>query len=118
MAQSLRAVGLGRRLERPDERDLATHRDLDVRSAGELQHGARVDPDLLRVDVARHARGGDQVRVGRGRGVEQREAVVDAGVDVQDEGEGGGHAAMLADGVGVRSDGRRRAPPAAGWRRA
>ena len=87
MAQALRPVGLGRGLERPDERDLAAHRDLDVGPAGELEHGPRVDPDLLRVDVAGHARHRDQVGVGGGGGVEQREAVVDAGVDIEDQGE-------------------------------
>ena len=104
VAQPLRPVRLGRRLERSDERDLAAHRDLDVGAAGELEHGPRVDPDLAGVDVARDAGHGDEVGVGRRGGVEQREAVVDAGVDIEDEGEGGGHAAMLADGVGVRED--------------
>ena len=60
--------------------------------------------DLAGVDVARHAGHRDELGVGRRGGVQQREAVVDAGVDIEDQGEGGGHAAMLADGIGVRED--------------
>ena len=48
--------------------------------------------DLLGLDVARDARHGHQLGVGRARGVEQRQAVVDAGVDVEDEGRPLGHA--------------------------
>ena len=47
MAQALRPVGLGRRLEWAEERDLAAHGDLDVGPSGELEDGARVDPDLF-----------------------------------------------------------------------
>ena len=59
VAEALRAVRLGRRLERPDERDLAPERDLDVGPAGQLEDRPRVDRDLPRVDVARHAGRGD-----------------------------------------------------------
>ena len=43
VAEALRPVRLGRRLERPDERDLAPERDLDVGPPGELEDRPRVD---------------------------------------------------------------------------
>ena len=67
------------------------------RPAGELEDGPRVDRDLAGVDVARDAGRGDELGVGRGGGVEQREAVVDAGVDVEDERHPVGHGPMLAE---------------------
>ena len=85
VAEALRSVRLLGRLERADERDLAAQRDLDVRPPGELEDGPRVDPDLAGGDVARHAGRGDDLGVGRGGGVEEGEAVVDAGVDVDDQ---------------------------------
>ncbi len=95
--EALRPVRLGRRLERADERRLAPERDLDVGPAGELEDRPRVDRDLRRVDVARHAGRGDELGVGRGGRVEEREAVVDPGVDVEDEGRPLGHGPMLAE---------------------
>ena len=56
VAQAARPVGLGRRLERPDERHLAAERDLDVASAGQLEHGEGVQRDLPGVDVAARRR--------------------------------------------------------------
>ena len=85
VAEALRAVRLGRRLERADERDLAPERDLDVGPAGELEDGPGVDRDLAGVDVARDAGHRDELGLGRGGRVEEREAVVDPGVDVEDE---------------------------------
>ena len=48
-------------------------------------------PTCSGVDVARDAGHRDELGVGRGGGVEQGEAVVDAGVDVEDEGGPFGH---------------------------
>ena len=67
------------------ERHLATERHLDVAATGQLQHGPGVDADLARVDVARDAGDGPDVGLGRGAGVQQREAVVDAGVAVDEQ---------------------------------
>ena len=75
-----------------DQRHLATEGDLDVRPPGELQHGPGVDRDLGGVDVARDAGHRDELGVGRRGDVEQGEAVVDAGVDVEDERGPFGHA--------------------------
>ncbi len=47
VAETLRPVRLGRRLEPADERDLAAHRDLDVGPTDELEDGPGVDADLL-----------------------------------------------------------------------
>ena len=96
IADPQRAMRLGRGLERAHQRHLATDGDLDLGATGELQDGPRVDRDLARLDVARQARHRDQLGFRRRRGVEQREAVVDAGVDVEDDGDPSGlHGAML-----------------------
>ena len=84
-------MGLGRRLEGADQRHLAPERHLDVVASGELEHGQRVLDDLPRLDVARAARHGEQLGLWCGTGVQQGEAVVDAGVDVEQEGHTGGH---------------------------
>ena len=55
------------------------------RPPGELQHGPGVPLDLAGVDVAADAGDRDQLGLGRGGRVEQGEAVVDPGVDVEDE---------------------------------
>ena len=68
-----------------DERLLAPEGDLDVGPAGELEDRPRVALDLAGVDVAADAGHGDELGLGRGAGVEQRERVVDAGVDVEDQ---------------------------------
>ena len=100
MARASRASSRG-----SEERDLAAHRDLDVGAPGELRRGRMFGfrPAGRRCCPKRTSP--PRVGIGRGGSVEQREAVVDAGVDIEDEGEGRGHAAMLADGVGVREDG-------------
>ena len=97
VAQPLRPVRLGGRLERPDERRRAPERDLDVGPAGELEDRARVDGDLLRIDVARDAGRRHELHVGRARRVQEREAVVDPGVDVEDERGPVGHPRMLPE---------------------
>ena len=99
MPEALRSVRLRRRLERSDQRHLATEGDLDVRPPGELQHGPGVDRDLASVDVARHARHRDELGIRRAGDVEQGEAVVDPGVDVEDERGPVGHGPMLASRV-------------------
>ena len=65
-------------------------------------------PTWRGVDVARHAGRRDDLGVGRGGGVEERQAVVDAGVDIDDErGPVGssGHPPMLAERIGHSRDG-------------
>jgi hypothetical protein len=98
IADAPRSMRLGRGLERPLKRHLASDRDLDIRAAGQLEDGERVDRDLASLDVARHTRDRRDVRLGRPERIEEREAVVDAGVDVEQERDGGalGHHAMLA----------------------
>ena len=59
VTEAPRSVRLRGRLERPDERRLAAERDLDVGPPGQLEDGPRVDRDLARLDVARHAGRGD-----------------------------------------------------------
>ena len=61
VADPARPVGLGRRLQGADQRHLAPERHLDVVASGELEHGQGVLDDLLRLDVARAARHGQQV---------------------------------------------------------
>ena len=133
VAEALRTVGLGRRLERPDERvsrpsaTSTSGRPASSRTAGVLIATWRASmlPDT---QVTRH-----QLGVGRAGGVEQGEAVVDAGVDVEDQ--GGPSAVIGVDATGGRStasrsssvalatstssaiDGQRR-PRASSWSRA
>src|SRR4051812_23926811 len=45
IAEPLRAVGLGRGLDRPYERPVASEGDLDVEPAGELEHRSGVPLD-------------------------------------------------------------------------
>jgi len=55
------------------------------------QDAEGVGRDLARVDVARDARHREQLRLRRGAGVQEREAVIDARVDVEHEGKAGCH---------------------------
>ena len=59
--------------------------------------------DLPRIDVARDAGRGDHVGVRRCGGIQEGEAVVDPGVDVEDERASFGHAPMLASVSMIRS---------------
>ena len=97
MAEALRPMGLGRGLERSQERGLAPEGDLHVGPPGELEHRAGVDPDLARVDVARDARDGDEVHLRRGHRVQEGKAVIDPGVDIEDEALPFGHPSMLPE---------------------
>jgi hypothetical protein len=91
VADPARAVRLGGGLERPDERHHAAQRDLDVPAPGQLEHRERVLDDLLRFDVAGAARHREQLDFRRGARVQEGEAVVDAGVDVEQQRNVGGH---------------------------
>ena len=106
VAEAARAVRLGRRLERPDERHLAAERDLDVAAAGQLEDRQRVRGDLPRVDVAGDAGDRDQLGLGRGGGVEERERIVDAGIDIEDQRDAVGHAGIRAAQRGRAGDDR------------
>ena len=96
VAQAARPMGFGRRFERPDERHLLPQGDLDVASPGELEDGAGVLGNLAGRDVAGDAGDREQVRLVRGAGIEERQGVVDAGVDVEDQGDALSHEAILA----------------------
>ena len=63
VAETARAVRLVRRLERPDERCLASERDLDVGAAGELEDREGIDRDLSGVDIAGDAGDRDELDV-------------------------------------------------------
>ena len=52
---------------------------------GELQDSARVDADVMGIDVARHAGRRDELDLREAAAYKQGEAVVDAGVDIEDE---------------------------------
>ncbi len=93
VTESLWSVRLGGGHERAHQRCLATQRDLDVGPTRQLQHGPGVDGHLDRVHIARDARDRPDVGVGGRAGVQQREAVVDARVTVDEQRQGarGGH---------------------------
>ena len=67
----------------------APARDRHVGAAGGLEHGEGVAHDVVERGVAADARHGAQVEAGVQRGEEQGAGVVDAGVDVEDDGEAG-----------------------------
>src|SRR5207244_8340264 len=77
MAETLRPVRLGGRLDRLDQRSVAAEGDLDVGPAGELEDGPGVALDLMGVDVAADACDGDELGLRRGRGVQDSYGVVD-----------------------------------------
>ena len=85
VADPVRAVRLGRDLERPSQRCLAADGDLDVGPAGQLQHRPRVPRDVGQRRVARQARHRDELRLRARGGVQQRQRVVDPRVDVEDQ---------------------------------
>ena len=85
MAEPARAVHDRERLVVAHERLRGAPRDLDVAAPGELEHRERVLGGVVDRDVAHHGGGADQVDLRRGDRVEERERVVDAGVDVQDQ---------------------------------
>ncbi len=90
----------GGHLERTDERCRRSQRDLDVGATGELEHGAGVALHVVEVDVAGHARHGNEVDLLGGAGVQQGETVVDAGIDVEDDRDPfGGHVAGSGPGA-------------------
>ena len=95
MAEALRTVCLGRRLERLEERPVAPEGDLDIGPSGELEHRAGVPLDLVRVDVAADAGDRDQLRLGARDGIQERQRIVDPGVDVEDQ-RNGDHRATVA----------------------
>ena len=87
IADALRPVRLRRGDERAHQRRLPAQRHLDVVAPCQLEDGARVLGDLAGVHVPADARHGDELGLGRAAGVEQGEAVVDPGVDVEQEGD-------------------------------
>ena len=91
VADPARPVRLGRRLERLHERLLAPERHGHVRPTGQGQDGARVLGDAPRVHVPADARHPDELDLGRGTRVQEREGVVDAGVDIEEQGDLGWH---------------------------
>ena len=102
VAEALRAVGLRRRSRARGRAALGRPSgDLDVGPPGELQHGAGVAlRDLRASTLPADAGDGDQVGVRRAARVQQREGVVDPGVDVEDQ----------RGSIGHRADASRAAP--------
>jgi hypothetical protein len=82
---------LGGDLQRPDQWDRPADRDLHVVPARQLQHRPRVPLDLVDLDVAADTRDREQLGVVAGGRVQDREAVVDAGVHVEEQRRAGGH---------------------------
>ena len=62
--------------------------DLDVGPTGKLEDGQRVLGDLVGLDVPAAAGDGDDLGLARRHRVEEREAVVDAGVAVDEDRDG------------------------------
>ncbi len=85
VAQAMRTMRLRRDLERAQQRQRAARRHGNVAVTGQLQHRERVARRVLERGVAGAARHGDEVGLGARTRVQQRERVVDAGVDVEDE---------------------------------
>jgi hypothetical protein len=98
-------MGLRCRLERSFQRSLTPQRDLDVSATGQRQHRARIDPDLPGVGIARDTGDGDQLDIVGADRIQQGEAVIDPGIDIQDEWDPLWHGAMLAE-HGVHDLGR------------
>ena len=97
---------------------VAADGDLDVRPPGELQDGQRVAGDVLGADVAGQAGHGEDLGLGARAGVEEREAVVDAGVAVDEQRDARGrigHARMLARRVARRPGPPVHCPPCTSW---
>ena len=96
---ALRVLHLGGRSDVP----------VAVGARSSLVHPQRVLGRLGQLHVAVH--GGDQaeVHLGAGHGEQDRERVVDAGVGVDHQGDGSGHAAILA--AGPRHAARAGSPP-------
>ena len=88
VAQPALAVHDRERQVLADERPARALRDLHVGVPAELEHRERVLGRLLDVDVAHHRRRADQRHLGRGERVQDRQRVVDAGVDVEDQRDG------------------------------
>jgi hypothetical protein len=86
VAESLRPVRLGRRLERAHERDLATERDLDVGPPGELEDPLGVGRHLAGVDIADTQVAATSSVSGDAAAYRSARAVVDARVDIEDQG--------------------------------
>ena len=86
VAHALGPVGGFRGLERLHERHLRAERHLDVARPAELQQGQVVPGHVPRGDVAGGAGDGEDLGLRAGEQVDQRERVVDAGVDIHDDG--------------------------------
>ena len=115
VADAARAVGLRRRDERPSQRRLAAESHLHVRTTGQLEDGAGVLGDLAGVDVAGGAGHGDDLAFGRGGRVQQGQAIVDAGVAVDQDRDNARHFAhggMVGQPADQRN--RRRRPVTSG----
>ena len=87
VAEAARAVGLGGDLERPQQRRRAPGGHLDLAAARELEHGAGVSLGVDEGGVARQAGHGDELGVRARARVQQRQRVVDPGVDVEEQGD-------------------------------
>jgi len=71
--------------QRNDERSEASRRHLDVAGAAQLQDRARVRFHLRLRDISGAAGHCEELDLGCGEREEERDAIVDAGVDVHDQ---------------------------------
>ena len=95
MPEPGRAVNRARIVRLGRERERGAWRHRNVRAAGEREHGAGVAGRVGETYVADDGRDAEKARPSLGAGVEEGEGVVDAGVDVDEQGFGllrhGGH---------------------------
>ncbi len=85
MAEAGLAVNLARVPHRDRDRRRRARPDRDIRSPRKRQNRARVARRGGERNVADHGRDAEDLRLVMSAGVEERERIVDAGVDVDDE---------------------------------
>ena len=101
MAEAGLAVNFARVPHRDRDRRRRARPDGNVRPPRKRENGAGVSRRGRKRNVADDGRDAEDWRLVMGAGVEERERVVDAGVDVDDEGLGRiGHEGILRDGAG------------------
>ena len=90
VAQALVAVGIERGVERPQQWPVAAAGDRQRGRTAELQHGQGVDHTVGERAVAVDDAEANEVDLGRGKGEQNGESVVDARICVQQNTPGGG----------------------------
>ena len=97
-----------------EERAVRTGEDRHIRAPGRLQDGEGVADDVVKRGVAVHAGDAEELDLRMACSEQQRERVVDAGVDVEDE---AGHARTVTPwrSSSTRRSGRRTTGSGATW---